>query len=94
MGEVYKAVDERLGRTIAVKRLLNETAADSEPRRRFRREAKALAQLQHPSIVQLFDVLDDPSGDWIAMEWIDGPDLRYSSPTPSATTRGLDSSSR
>ncbi len=73
MGEVYKAWDTRLERWVAVKRLRTDRASADE-RERFRREARAAAQLGHPAILQVFDVLED-NGDWIVMEMVDGPDL-------------------
>ena len=73
MGEVYKAFDERLGRWVAAKRLHGDATAKA--RQRFRREARTLAQLGHPAIVQVFDVVDEAGGDWIVMELVDGPTL-------------------
>ncbi len=81
MGEVYKAFDDRLGRWVAVKRIRGE--AGDTAKARFRREARTLAQLGHPGIVQIFDWLQDDDGDWIVMELIDGPtlaELRRSGP--------------
>ncbi|MEM6454543.1 MAG: protein kinase [Acidobacteriota bacterium] len=73
MGEVFRAFDERLGRPVAIKRLhAHRTTTD---RRRFRREARILAQLGHPAILQIFDLVDDAEGDWIVTEFIDGPTL-------------------
>ncbi len=73
MGEVYKAFDDRLGRWVAVKRVRGQ--AGEKEKERFRREARTLAQLGHPGIVQIFDWLQDDDGDWIVMELIDGPTL-------------------
>ena len=56
MGVVYRCHDPELGRTVAVKLLLNAEVADSEGRQRFRREAKAVARLDHPGIVAVLDV--------------------------------------
>lgn len=56
MGVVYRCHDPELGRTVAVKLLLNAEAADSEDRERFRREARAVARLDHPGIVAVLDV--------------------------------------
>ena len=55
MGEVYRATDTKLGRDVALKVLPAEMAQDTE-RGRFRREAKALAQLDHPNIVTIYSV--------------------------------------
>ncbi len=73
MGEVYKAYDDRLGRWVAVKRLRGD--ATPEARARFRREARALARLGHPAIVQIFDIVEDDAGDWIVMELVEGSTL-------------------
>jgi serine/threonine protein kinase len=56
MGEVYKAKDTRLGRTVALKILPTGLAADPHFRQRFDREARAVSQLEHPHICALYDV--------------------------------------
>ena len=56
MGEIYKARDTRLDRTIAVKVLRTAKPALPEARQRFEREAKAISQISHPHICALFDV--------------------------------------
>jgi serine/threonine protein kinase len=56
MGEVYKARDTRLDRTVAVKVLLADLAADPDRRARFEREARAIAALSHPHICTIHDV--------------------------------------
>ncbi len=73
MGTVYRAVDERLGRRVAVKHLPPAAAGDETRRRRFRREAATLARLSHPAIVQIFDLVEAEDGDWIVMELVAGP---------------------
>ncbi len=70
MADVYRAVDERLRRTVAVKHIPPPFA-----RERFRLEAKAVASLNHPAIVQVFDVFEDDSGGWIVMELVEGEQL-------------------
>ncbi len=75
MGEVYKAYDQRLGRSVAVKHIRPEAVADPEARERFRHEARIAAQLGHPAIVQVFDILEQNDEAWIVMELIDGPTL-------------------
>ena len=66
MGEVYKAVDTRLGRTVAIKTLAREHAA------RFQQEARAIAALSHPHICVLHDV----GPDYLVMEYLEGNALR------------------
>jgi serine/threonine protein kinase len=56
MGEVYKATDSRLGRTVAIKVLLSHLALDPVRRQRFEREARLIGQLNHPRICALYDI--------------------------------------
>ncbi len=72
MGEVYRAHDLRLVRRVALKRIRTDAAQDPRARRRFRREARLAASLDHPGIVRIFDVFEDRGSDWIVMEWVDG----------------------
>ena len=76
MGEVYLAYDQRLDRSVAIKHILPEAAENSKIRERLRREARAVASLNHPAIVQIYDIVEDEKGDWIVMELIEGPTLR------------------
>lgn len=76
MGVVFRAWDERLRRAVAIKRLTPRAADNRRVRRRFQREARAAAQLSHPAIVQVHDIVLDETGDWIVMELIDGRSLR------------------
>ena len=67
MGEVYKARDTRLGRTVAIKVLPAHVASDSDLKQRFEREARMLAALSHPHICPVFDVghqADTTSWSW------------------------------
>lgn len=75
MGAVYRAWDERLQRWVAIKQIRPESAASERVRERFRREARASARLNHPSIVQIFDILESEDGDWIVMELVEGRTL-------------------
>jgi eukaryotic-like serine/threonine-protein kinase len=75
MGEVYTATDTRLGRTVAVKVLPPELAADSARRARFRREANTIAALSHPHICPLFDVGEDDGVTFLVMEHLSGATL-------------------
>lgn len=75
MGEVYRARDTRLERDVALKVLPEELAGDEERLRRFEREAKTLASLNHPNVAQVFGI--DQVGDtcFMAMELVPGEDL-------------------
>jgi eukaryotic-like serine/threonine-protein kinase len=82
MGEVYRARDTRLNRTVAVKVLPPQLAGDPEFRERFDREARAISQLNHPNICTLYDVGEaagsDPSAratHFLVMEYLDGETL-------------------
>ncbi len=75
MGTVYEAFDERLKRRVAIKRIRPRRAVAETARRRFRREAQAVAQISHPAIVQIFDLVEAEEGDWIVMELIEGTPL-------------------
>ena len=72
MAVVYKATDNRLHRSVAVKILRDELAADEEFRRRFQTEAQAVAMLSHPNIVSVYDVSHSESVEYIVMELIEG----------------------
>jgi len=75
MGEVYKARDTRLERTVAIKVLLSHTAGDPQFRERFDREARAVAALSHPHICTLYDVGSQNGVDFLVMEYLDGQTL-------------------
>jgi len=75
MGEVFLAYDSRLDREVAIKHAHPERA-DDQQRARFRREAFMAAKLAHPAIIPIFDIVAEPDGDWIVMEYVDGPTLR------------------
>ena len=75
MGSVYRAYDSRLERVVALKRIHKENLA-RHYREWLRREAKATAQISHPNIVQVFDILDHAGADWIVMEFVAGLTLR------------------
>lgn len=75
MGAVYRAWDERLERWVAIKQIRPDSAENERARERFRREARASARLNHPSIVQIFDILESEDGDWIVMELVEGRTL-------------------
>src|SRR5438034_5820327 len=75
MGEVYKARDTRLERTVAIKVLPAELAADPELRSRFEREARAVSALQHQHICVLHDVGQEDGTDYLVMEYLEGESL-------------------
>src|SRR5689334_18562375 len=75
MGTVWRAWDERLERLVAVKQIRTDTGV-AELRQRLRREARTAARLNHPAIVHIYDLVEDPGGDWIVMELVEGRTLR------------------
>ena len=75
MGEVYKARDTRLARTVAVKVLPPHLTLSQEARQRFEREAKAISRLSHPHICALFDVGQQDGTDFLVMELLEGETL-------------------
>ena len=76
MAIVYKAMDHRLNRQVAVKVLKNDLAQNADFRRRFHDEAQAVAMLSHPNIVSVYDVSHDGDAEYIVMELIDGITLK------------------
>ena len=72
MGEVYKARDTRLNRTVAVKVLPPHFSENSEMKRRFEREAQTLASLSHPHICPIFDIGQKDGVDYLVMEYLEG----------------------
>jgi predicted ATPase len=76
MGEVYRARDPRLDRTVAIKILPAELSADADHLHRFEREARSASALNHPNIVTIYELAHDGSTHYIAMELIEGQTLR------------------
>jgi len=76
MANVYRAHDPHLGRDVAIKVLADRYTADPAFVERFRREASAAAQLNHPNIVQVFDRGETDGTYFIVMEYLTGPDLK------------------
>ncbi|MDA8016834.1 MAG: protein kinase [Thermoanaerobaculia bacterium] len=76
MGEVYRGYDERLDRSVALKKFLLDDQAADMARRRFRREARMIAQLDHPTVVQIHDWFETEDEDWIVMELVLGQTAR------------------
>jgi Tol biopolymer transport system component len=76
MGEVYRARDPRLGRDVALKVLADDAAGDPERLRRFQREARAVASLNHPHILAVHDVGSDNGIAYVVFELLEGATLR------------------
>jgi serine/threonine protein kinase len=75
MGDVYRAVDTRLHRAVAIKVLKPDVAADGEFRARFDREARTISQLDHPNICTLYDVGEEGGTAFLVMQYLDGVPL-------------------
>src|SRR5918998_3648712 len=76
MGAVYKAFDNKLQRTVALKLLPSEYVSQQDRRRRFFQEARAASALTHPHILTVYEVGEDDGKPYIAMEFIEGETLR------------------
>ena len=76
MGEVYRASDPRLGRTVAIKVLPVRFVNEPDRLERFEREARAASALNHPNIITVYDAGVEAGVPWIAMEFVDGRTLR------------------
>ena len=91
MATVYKAFQPSLEREVALKVLRPGFAQDDEFRERFEREAKAIARLRHPHIVQVFDFESTSAGDYaLAMEYLEGGTLKERLTTLASQGHGLD----
>jgi len=75
MGEVYRARDTRLERTVAIKILPEHLASNSELRARFEREARAVSSLNHPHICHLYDIGSQDGTAYLVMEYLEGETL-------------------
>lgn len=76
MSSVYRAMDETLERPVAIKLMNREIADDSDQLERFRREARAVAQLSHPHIVGVIDYGEDQGRPYIVLEYVEGETLK------------------
>ena len=77
MGEVYRARDTRLNRTVAIKVLFERHSSNPESHKRFEREAKAISSLSHPHICPLYDVGHQNGIDFLVMEYLEGETLAH-----------------
>ena len=77
MGEVYKARDTRLDRTVAIKVLPEHVASDPDLKQRFEREAKTISSLNHPHICTLYDIGSQDGIDFLVMEYLEGDTLAH-----------------
>lgn len=75
MGEVYRGLDTRLNRTVAIKILPSRLATSAIRRARFEREARAVSRLSHPHICAIYDVGEEDGVAFLVMEYVDGPSL-------------------
>lgn len=75
MGEVYRARDKRLGRTVAIKVLPTELSTRADLRDRFEREARVISNLSHPHICALYDVGNQDGVEFLVMEFLEGETL-------------------
>src|SRR5215470_3768774 len=75
MGEVYRARDTRLERTVAIKILPAQVSKDPVRKQRFEREAKTISSLNHPNICTLHDVGSQDGVDYLVMECVEGETL-------------------
>ncbi len=95
MGEVYKARDTRLDRTVAIKVLPSEFAFNADLRQRLEREARSISKLSHPHICTLYDIGHQDGTDFLVMEYLEGETLqqrlqRASLPTTQLLEHGVE----
>src|SRR5271155_193358 len=75
MGEVYRALDTRLDRIVAIKVLVSHLSSSPELKQRMEREARAISSLNHPHICHLYDIGSQDGTDYLVMEFLDGQTL-------------------
>src|SRR5262249_34288698 len=76
MGQVFRALDTRLHRQVALKVLHADSSADPAQRRRLLQEARAASALNHHNIVTVYDIVSDGNADFLVMEYIAGRTLK------------------
>ena len=76
MGEVYRAHDSRLNRTVAIKVLPSSFSADRDRLQRFAQEARAAAALNHPNILSIYDIGEEKGSPYVVSELLEGETLR------------------
>src|SRR5271167_1753483 len=76
MGEVYRARDARLNRTVAIKVLPSSFSKDGDRLQRFAQEARAAAALNHPNILSIFDIGEEHGAPYVVSELLEGETLR------------------
>jgi serine/threonine protein kinase len=76
MGVVYKALDPRIGRVVAVKTIFSQRDTDPEMRQRFLQEARSAGALSHKNIITIYEMDEDAGQSFIAMEYLEGEDLK------------------
>src|SRR5712691_6846527 len=77
MGDVYKAVDRRLDRAVAIKMLSARVADSPSHHQRFEREARAISSLSHPHICALFDIGEQDGTPYLVLEYVEGETLAH-----------------
>ena len=75
MGEVYRAIDTRLDRIVAIKVLASHLSSSPELKQRMEREARAISSLNHPHICHLYDIGSQDGIDYLVMEFLEGETL-------------------
>src|SRR5713101_4468405 len=76
MGEVYRALDTRLDRVVAIKVLASHLSSSPELKQRMEREARAISSLSHPHICHLYDIGSQDGTDYLVMEFLEGETLQ------------------
>lgn len=75
MGKVFLAYDEHLERSVVLKAIRPDLLQKESTRRRFRHEATLLARIEHPNVVPIYQAIAEPDGEYLAMGYVDGPNL-------------------